>query len=735
MKTKFTLCMIFAATQIGFAQENKLWLSLGAGMTNTSSANKNNLMGNGTNLQADAFVPLYRKGWDGSVKGSGFTLGINISGNYTAIKNLSPNNADVASQYQIFGGSLGVASQSESKVSGSFSGLLGIQGRVALDKFNFSPSLNAGYLHFNQKGFVQDGSATINGQQQERDLVKAENQTTNGLVFKPQVKIGYNIGQNFTFFVSPSMSVGPEIKQTVQYLVPQGGFNDRNTYEVKQLANGTWESKTNSSRYKFTEINFGVSIAIGKKKASKTNVKPGGAVSSFYAKTAPVSSETPTSNKVTDFNTTRNNRERGQLKRPDTLHQEWDNIIAENISKAKNNADTTNGGMVTKAGVSTSRSGIIRTGNAKLTESKPQDTTPTTKAGISTSRSNIPRSSGSKGKLHENDNTDTENTDTTGASQRLSMTPTTTKQTQGKTFGEKVTNGLQTASNPTQPQGKSINEKGVKRSETAVLAKPGSPIGGIVVKGGKNPGGNLITTTTNGKGEFEFTATEAGNYKFSFTTPDEPNNPNQLKAQNNNTVRSNRTDNALKMDADTGSNLIPAINNISSRISASNANGNGTSNQTKAQNNNTVRSNRTDNAYKLNTDGSASNPQKVEAQDFNTTRNNKERGQELAAKPGSPIGGIVVKGGKNPSPGNGWGAINVISDENGEVIFNVTEPGEYKLQITAPEPNGKSINEKGVSATKSRRRVEVLKSNKNESQGKSISEKGVSSSKPKAKAQ
>jgi len=45
----------------------------------------------------------------------------------------------------------------------------------------------------------------------------------------------------------------------------------------------------------------------------------------------------------------------------------------------------------------------------------------------------------------------------------------------------------------------------------------GNPIGGIIVKGGKNPGGNLRTTTTNDKGEFELKGLEAGDYKFTVT--------------------------------------------------------------------------------------------------------------------------------------------------------------------------------------------------------------------------
>lgn len=71
-------------------------------------------------------------------------------------------------------------------------------------------------------------------------------------------------------------------------------------------------------------------------------------------------------------------------------------------------------------------------------------------------------------------------------------------------------------------QGKSINEKGVKRTEDAAMAKPGNPIGGIIVKGGKNPDGNLITVTTNEQGEFELKKLEAGNYRFTIIAPENP---------------------------------------------------------------------------------------------------------------------------------------------------------------------------------------------------------------------
>ena len=168
MKIKFMLCIMLISARISFAQESKLWLSLGAGFDNTANTGKEYGMGNGFNIQADAFVPFYRKGWDGSVKGSGFTLGVSILGNYTGIRNPRPDNTGIASRYQVYGGNIAVAGQPEGKISGSFSGLAGIQARMDWGKFNLSPSVNLGYLHFKQKGYIQTGSLSMNGQTQQR---------------------------------------------------------------------------------------------------------------------------------------------------------------------------------------------------------------------------------------------------------------------------------------------------------------------------------------------------------------------------------------------------------------------------------------------------------------------------------------------------------------------------------------------------------------------------------------
>lgn len=49
--------------------------------------------------------------------------------------------------------------------------------------------------------------------------------------------------------------------------------------------------------------------------------------------------------------------------------------------------------------------------------------------------------------------------------------------------------------------------------------KPGQPIGGIIVKGGRNPGGQMMTLATNDNGEFSLDAKEAGTYSFEISYP------------------------------------------------------------------------------------------------------------------------------------------------------------------------------------------------------------------------
>lgn len=526
MKTTFTISIILISVQIGFAQENKLKLSLGAGLVSASSENKEMGTGNGLNLQADAFVPLYSKG-------SNFALGLNVLGNYASLKNPSPDNTLVAGQYQIYNGNLSVTSQ-KGAASSSFSGMLGVQASVSFGKINFSPSINSGYLRVKQNGFVQTGNATINGQNQQLALVKSEAKSSSGLAFKPQLKIGYALNSNLSLFVSPAMWLGPEMSHITSQRVPQGGFNEKKMYEVSQIANSTWENKVNTSRYNFMEVNFGLALSIGKTKGSKGG---SGATSSSYAArvmqnlgnttteqdsvtTADRLSMTPTSTRQTP-----NTSFGAKAQANETVNPVYEdkgtkgvNPMAEQKSMQGNG--TTARQTQGKTFGEKVAGGLQAAGNSIVNQSekvKMKDMTISKKVDLAVDPNG--KSISEKGLKRNAEAMAKPGQPIKGVIVKGGKNPGGSMNLISNNNGEILLDNLEIGSYtfqisvPEEPQGKSINEKGVK-SNVKSMAKPGQPIGGIVVKGGKNPGGNYLNLSVDGNGKFDFEVSEKGNYKL-----------------------------------------------------------------------------------------------------------------------------------------------------------------------------------------------------------------------------
>lgn len=113
------------------------------------------------------------------------------------------------------------------------------------------------------------------------------------------------------------------------------------------------------------------------------------------------------------------------------------------------------------------------------------------------------------------------------------------------------------------------------------LAIPGNPIGGISIKGGKNPGGNFQQRTTNSLGEFEFTNLEAGNYSFIFETSYIISDGTDIDLNDEGTFLHTKTG-VVKLTA--------SQNSQSLRTNSGNE---GTNSNTKAQDYNSSRSNKT----------------------------------------------------------------------------------------------------------------------------------------------
>ncbi|MBO9634264.1 MAG: hypothetical protein J7578_14205 [Chitinophagaceae bacterium] len=449
MKLRLPLYFLLLTSPSLLAQEKNIRLSLSSGVSNSSSKGKDNTIGNGLNFQADAFIPVYNCGSANNIE-----LGFTVGGNLTRSKNLFPNNGDAAAKYNLYNTPVTFDSKLGKKYSNSFSILVGLQSQFGFGNFYLAPSINSGYMNMELEGFTQTGSANINGGQQEKDLVKRDKQTVQGILLKPQLKMGYCLTRNVSFFASAAMVTGPKIENTNWYIMPKGGFNENNTYEISQLASGTWTSTPQASSYNFTEFNIGVSFSLGKKSKTK---RPGGAASASYA--APYVVAQPGE---------------GTGNEPGKDQPSAKSISEKGVKRNEGSAMARPGNPI---------GGII------------------VKGGKNPGGNLLNLVSDEKGQI---------------------------------SFEVKEAgNYLFQLTMPEQPAGKSISQKGVKRTEGSNLARPGTPIGGIVVKGGKNPGGNLINVISNSNGEIMLNDLEAGSYLLILQTP-ETNNKKDKKTEKGN---------------------------------------------------------------------------------------------------------------------------------------------------------------------------------------------------------
>lgn len=437
MKRNILTTVLILASTVVMAQESVV-VSVGAGVNNTSSSLKTQAqMGNGYDIHGDVFVPFLRKGWDGSVKGSGkFALGIVVSGAYQTTKSLIPDANNVQAAYKLYNGNLDIANaQKGSSLNKGFTGGAGLQADFTLGSVTLSPAISAGYFSFKQDGFVQSSTVMVNGSAQTIVLRESSEVKNTGFIAIPKLKISYPVVSGLSIYAAAAVNIGPDIKTNQSHLVPAGGFNEKNTYEPVQLSSGKMVSESNKVSYQSISLNAGLSWSFGSqaRRLRGKVTKPGdGGVLRYVPDSEPAGKSIS---------------EKG---------------VATKSRPTKAQALVTGqpiGGIIVKGGKNPGGSLIVAITN-------------------------------DKGELELN--------------------------------GLEAGNYVFTMTPPDQPQGKSISEKGVAtkgRVADSQALVAGQPIGGIVVKGGKNPGGNMMITTTNNQGQFSLDLKEAGNYLFIVAAP------------------------------------------------------------------------------------------------------------------------------------------------------------------------------------------------------------------------
>jgi hypothetical protein len=240
-------------------------ITLGGGNSMPSSiAKEKTFLSNSTVLNADLFFPLYRKGWDGVVKGgSKLTAGLNFGGTYnfggSGGFGVIPNPFAVTGQTSSIVSDLGVDPKSPGFRLGA-----GPQINLYFGKFIVSPMVLGEYFSMTQKEMNIVQTTQFNGQSYDFNLATLPETKTSGFAITPKLRLHYMISPNFGLFADASYTMGPKTETTVSKLIPNGNpQTPGDTYNLQQLQTGTMvNGETKSTAYSSMGINFGVVIGL-----------------------------------------------------------------------------------------------------------------------------------------------------------------------------------------------------------------------------------------------------------------------------------------------------------------------------------------------------------------------------------------------------------------------------------------------------------------------------------------
>ncbi|MEO5563393.1 MAG: hypothetical protein ABIR18_08160, partial [Chitinophagaceae bacterium] len=227
---------------------------------------------------------------------------------------------------------------------------------------------------------------------------------------------------------------------------------------------------------------------------------------------------------------------------------------------------------------------------------------------------------------------------------------------------------------------------------TGAANRPGTPIGGIIVKGGKNPGGSFFTTQTNEDGEFEFSNLEPGNYIVSLEQEVLIDNETTVivgnRAQDHNSSRSNKSSSMIANDPDNG-------------------NGGNKLRSTQAQDHNSSRSNKTAStiANDPDNDNGGNKLKSTQAQDHNSSRSNKT----ASISAGDDGNGDATKPKSNAMPVK-WAAPEVLRSISVEA--DLDGDGQYETDVTSKISDEVKLNENGdITAPQQKAGISTSRSN------------------------
>jgi len=198
-----------------------------------------------------------------------FSVGFNIGAEYFSGNGKNLSNSikpfDIASQTTL---PVLVTQSAGSPENNGYKFELGPQLDFGIGSFLLSPAFNVGYLHLAQQGFAVGQVTSISGQQVFHKLSAQDDNQTNGVSLTPKLRLAYFPG-NVGFWIESSYSVGPAVTTSISSLVPAGRPSADGFYKLDQLTAATRSTVVRSNPYNSFGVQAGISFLIDKKKKGK----------------------------------------------------------------------------------------------------------------------------------------------------------------------------------------------------------------------------------------------------------------------------------------------------------------------------------------------------------------------------------------------------------------------------------------------------------------------------------
>ena len=564
---KFLLCtfllvsvsfQLVAQTTLNAMPKNKQVisvLSIDAGASLLGGAMPNNsMLGNGVSASINAYFPVWKIKTTPTFKA---TFGLNVGIGVQSLSNRPPKQNILPSAFNIqnqSGAPILINKIGSSNWKTSALPEAGIQAELTVHNFNITPILNLGFAKFkgNTDTLTQKGS--FNGKEQQKDIYTQEVKDIKGLVVSPKLRLGYSF-KNVGIYVEGSYTFINSGTSSTSTFKPNGEPSKEGTYSIDQIISGSYIKKETTKKFNSYGIKFGISIPLGrsisepgvavrsdyKPKKQKTNtlvitdnnggkgivVGTGGNAKGINEAGIKVVEEQNEARKGWDGSVKGNSkgiREAGikVVEEQNEDRKGWDGTVKNGSTKVVEEQDEARKGWdgtvkngLTKivednnASIRKGWDGTVKNGSTKAVEE--QNEARKGWDGSVKGNSKGIQEAGIKRQedMPKNNVKDLSTEPTAPQPQNQSIINTTKSNTKDKE--------IKNPEDSTSTSGGSSSENPI--FEGTGSARPGNPIPGIIVKGGKNPGAQKITLTSNNNGEVYLNNLEIGSYAFEVSKP------------------------------------------------------------------------------------------------------------------------------------------------------------------------------------------------------------------------